>query len=879
MKTTYRYASLLLLLALLAGCGQTTDGINWEPRLDAPELEKVEAQRRRQTVDNLEYQLAIDLSQGDERFSGQVQINLNYQPGAFPLTVDFTRGTIQSLEINGVAVEADYNEHFLSIPSQSLREGSNVLNIAFSQAYSQDGQGLYRYVDPEDQRVYLYSDFEPYAANRLFPHFDQPDLKARFGLEVLAPASWQVISTTRESSIEPEEGARRWYFPQTLPMSSYYFSLHAGEYHLWEGPEFRYPLRLFIRHSMAAYVDPSIWFDYTRNGFNFFEPWFDYDYPFKKYDQLIVPDYNVGAMENAAAVTFSERYVSRGAYTREDRHSIAGVIFHEMAHMWFGDLATMAWWDGLWLNESFASLMANIALANEPEFPDSWHSFFLGYKQWAYAEDQLVTTHPIQLPVKDTDTAETIFDGISYGKGSAVLKQLSKLIGQAEFQKGVQRYMKKNAFGNTELQDFTDAAGQAAGRDLTTWSANWLDTAGVNRLDVELSCEAGLISELTLNQSATPEYPVLRTHAISVALFQVSEQNLTLTQVFDIEISGQTSAVEQARGAPCPDLVYPNYNDWGYLQVNLDDNSLETVRQHINNLQVPLQRSMLWQDLWSMVTTTQLGLQDFLDIAHHNINGETDELVLRGILRSVGNAFYYYHLLGGNEAALASNGERFESLLWDQLQRSHGDVQRQYLNSYIATANTSKAFSRLIEALGSDRGPADMELDQDLRWDMIAKLQQFQHPAGTQLLAKEREHDASAKGQQLALKADVLGSAASEKHRWREKALRRGQDYRLVNSRIILNNLYPVNQRYQLQAVAAEALARLPALQAEQDILLLRYTAGALVPRVCTAKNYAALSKVVESGRSFTPSVEKALRVARQLEQRCLAMRAYNAQL
>src|SRR6185312_5421090 len=397
-------------------------------------------------------------------------------------------GALSSFKVNGATAAPVSSGDFFALPKDALRAGENVVEVSFTHPYSVDGSGLYRFQDPEDERVYLYSNFEPYAAHRLFPCFDQPDLKATYALSVDAPAAWTVVSTSRERGIEASGRRRVWTFEKTPRLSTYVFSVHAGPYHVWTSTAGAIPLRLFARESLARYVDADEWLDVTRRGLDFYGQYFDLPYPFRKYDQLIVPDFNEGAMENVGAVTFGERYVSRSTQTLDEREEAADTILHEMAHMWFGDLVTMKWWDGLWLNESFATYMAALSRARATRYTRAWQTFFGDMKEWAYREDQRETTHPIEAVVPDTGEAFANFDGITYGKGASVLKQLAFLLGENEFRDGVRRYLKDHAYGNTEESDFFGAMTRASGQDLSAWRKDWLDAAGVNTVRADYAC-------------------------------------------------------------------------------------------------------------------------------------------------------------------------------------------------------------------------------------------------------------------------------------------------------------------------------------------------------------------------------------------------------
>ncbi len=289
----------------------------------------------------------------------------------------------------------------------------------------------------------------------LFPCFDQPDLKAVYSLKADAPADWRVISTAGEEKTEVSGARKTWTFAKTQKLSTYVFSVHAGPYHVWTSSAGAIPLRLFARESLAKYVPAGEWLELTRQGLDFYGAYFDLPYPFKKYDQILVPDFNEGAMENVGAVTFGERYVSRSTQTLEEREETADTILHEMAHMWFGDLVTMKWWNGLWLNESFATYMSALAQSRATRYTRSWQSFFAAEKQWAYETDQRATTHPIEGDVADTGHAFADFDGITYGKGASVLKQLAYLLGEEKFRDGVRLYLKEHAYGNAEEKDFS----------------------------------------------------------------------------------------------------------------------------------------------------------------------------------------------------------------------------------------------------------------------------------------------------------------------------------------------------------------------------------------------------------------------------------------
>jgi aminopeptidase N len=409
------------VVGLLAACqsqdasaarSEVAGAVPVEIRNAVDALDQQTADARKARVANVDYALHIDLEQGGDAFSGEVTIRFDLagpaqaaqadpaQASQADLTVDFGGGAVQDLTLNGVATDGAYNGFFITLPATGLRSGPNTAAIRFTHPYSRDGTGLHRFVDPADGLTYLYTYLWPYYANRLFPSFDQPNIKARFALSVRAPDDWIVVSMAQGMAAPPAgDGTTLWQFAATPQMSTYAFSLHAGPYRVWEADAQGIPLRLLARRSLAEFVAVDSWFDVTRRGLRHYADYFGIPYPFSKYDQLIVPDFAIGAMENIAAVTFGEQFVQRQESDRSQREARASVILHEMAHMWFGNLVTHDWWNGLWLNESFATQMAAMAELETTEFSDTWHGFFTDHKQKAYRADSRVSTHPIVVPV------------------------------------------------------------------------------------------------------------------------------------------------------------------------------------------------------------------------------------------------------------------------------------------------------------------------------------------------------------------------------------------------------------------------------------------------------------------------------------------------
>ena len=654
------------------------------------DLSRRDAQRRAALVKNPDYELALALDGGKKDFVGHEVVRFALEAPADDLTVDFADGKLESLTVNGERVaKPDDNGMFFSLPKNLLRAGANIVETSFSHPYSVDGAGLYRFKDPEDGRVYLYTNFEPYDAHKLFPCFDQPDLKASYALTVDAPGDWQVVSTAIEEKVAASGARKTWTFGRTPRLSTYVFSMHAGPYHVWTSTAGTIPLRLFARESLAKYVPAGEWLELTRQGLDFYGGYFDLPYPFKKYDQLIVPDfYEDGAMENAAAVTFGENYVFRSTPTLENRERAASTILHEMAHMWFGDLVTMKWWDGLWLNESFATYMSALSLSRATRYRRSWQSFFADEKQWAYADDQRATTHPIEGEVPDTGQAFANFDGITYGKGAAVLKQLSYLLGDDKFRDGVRLYLKAHAYGNAEEKDFFGAISRASGADLDGWTREWLETAGVNTVRADFQCGAdGKTSSFALIQPAPADHPALRRHRADVALYrEASGGSWEVGGSTPVDYAGARTEVPALVGRECPVLVYPNLDDRDYAKVELDARSLAAAKAGMARIPDPLLRAMLWNTLWEMVRDAKWPVDDYAELVLTSLGSETDFKVADAVLQTV------YGRHNASPSALnylpRPDYARFEAFFLAGLAKAEagGDFQKLWFDGYAKVA-------------------------------------------------------------------------------------------------------------------------------------------------------------------------------------------------
>lgn len=879
MKFLRRFS---LPLTLLAGCSllHSSKGGAGEARV----LTQSEAALRSQHVANVKYELHLKLDGQSPEFQGEDVILFDWKEGQDDLRVDFKGGGIDSLVINGEARKIPkLRGDAMWIPAKELTAGPNRVEIRYHAAYSRTGAELYRFTDPEDGRTFVYTDFEPFDSHQLFPNFDQPDLKASYKIEAEVPADWKVVSSIRETSVEKLSDTRAlWRFPESARFSTYLISLHAGPYEMWEESAGKIPMRLFARPSLAKYVNAKEWFDVSRRGLAFYGEYFGYAYPFGKYDQVLVPDFNAGAMENVAAVTFSEKFIRRGTPTRLERMDLADVILHEMAHMWFGDLVTMQWWNDLWLNESFASYMSSVALVNATEFTDAWNVFFTGFKQWGYWEDQLITTHPIEATVPDTDHAANTLDGITYGKGASVLKQLAYNLGEENFKKGLKIYFRKHAYGNTKLADFMGALEEASGRDLKGWTAEWLQTAGLNKIYLEFTCRAGRVANAALIQSAPQDLPTLRSHRTQVGLYRSGVKGLQLYKTLSVAYAGARTELAEMNNLACPDLAYPNLNDMDFVKVTLDPRSLQTAKTAMVRLNDNLGRAMLWQSLWDMVYDAELRGDAFVDIAVTQLKGEKDANILSSTSDWLTSRLVWWIPYGtpATDALYSTTVGKMEDFFWSEFAGSApgSDRQKVFYDAAVAATESPKGLELLARGL---KDPAatyhGFELDQERRWATVIALNMWNAPDAKAILEEERKRDPSNEGVEMAIQAEAAQPDSAVKKRWFNNITASDSPYPLAAKRAAMRTLFPRKQdnfRYEYADAFFAHLAKVH--DTAPNEYLGRFTRS-LVPSVCAVDKAERVERFLREHPDLNVVVSRQLRISRQESERCSRVRSLMA--
>jgi len=876
MKVVFQ--SLGILIAF-AGCASKLGSGASGERAAEKHLQESYAKYRSQYISNVKYQLEFDFTKA-ETFSGKSTVNFDLK-AAKTMSLDFDGGEVLKVVANGkVATTAAYNSIFVEIPASYLKAGKNIVEVSFRHKYSTSPAGVYRYLDPKDQRVYLYSNFEPYNANKMFPCFDQPDLKATYQTVARTPKNWKVVTSNRESSIKSEKAADIWSFPESQKFSTYIYSLHAGDYKVWESQAQtatqKIPLRLYARQSMAKYVDIEEWFSTTRNGFKYFETYFGYPYPFKKYDQVVVPEFFSGAMENVAAVTFSENFLSKTTKERSQKRSLANVILHEMAHMWFGNLVTMEWWNDIWLNESFASYLASKAMWAATPYKEAWTAFYSWAKESAYFLDQSVSTHPITFDVPNTDVVFSNFDGITYGKGASTLKQLEFYLREKDFQRGLDSYFKQHAFGNTELKDFMAAMEKASGKDLSTWRDDWLTVPQVNSIQVSYDCKGGKMSHVKINQTAVSKYPVLRDHRTKVALYQFAKGKMKLLKAAAVQYSDKTTAVPFLEGQACGvgTLIHPNYQDFDYIKVVFDETSLKTIEDHISSLDKDLARISLWASLWNMVKDQKMVATRYIDIALKNLVSETNVDVFSSASMRVSQVLreHFPKTKKGLELREKYRQKWAQFLLKKAQKTKVVDEQKRVFDFYLNSLETKKEMSLVAGFLDKKPSWLKYSIDQKRRWRLLWTLSSRSYGNFNERLDKELKKDSSLRGRNnyASAKAAVPDKKVKQKN-W-EKIVKGPQaSFPLQKMQPVMYGLFPWFQE-DLQASFSDAFFEALKKMKNQDPSFLR-TFVNLAPSFCTPESAQKLQTFVEQNTDLKPTVTKSLKIQAEEDRRCVKIR------
>jgi aminopeptidase N len=704
-------------------------------------------------MSDFHYDVRLDLTTAADTFASDTTVTFRCsRPGASTF-IEFIGPAVATAELNGKALPADaFDGGRLQLDGLAA---DNTLTVSGTASYMDDGTGLHRFVDPVDDRVYLHSQFASYDAHRAFACFDQPDLKGTYAFSVKAPDDWVVVSNTPGK----REGST-WSFPTTKVMSTYLAAIVAGHYHAVRQDHRGIALGIYCRQSLMKYLDPDEIFEVTRQGLDFFEGRFGYPYVFGKYDQLFVPEFSAGAMENAGCVTFTEAYLFRSRVTEGMRMRRCEVILHEMAHMWFGDLVTMRWWDGLWLNETFATYMGNLGNVEATRFKSTWNWFAMSYKAEAKAQDQLPTTHPIVADIPDVESVLLNFDAITYEKGGSVLKQLVAWVGEDAFFRGVEAYFKRHEYGNTELADFLAPLEESSGRDLKAWSRAWLEEAGVNTISAVLKMNGHGIKSAKLVQKAPKTHPTLRPHRLRIGLFDIEGKTLVRRQSVELDVQGASTPVPQLAGQAAPDLILLNDGDLTYTKIALDERSLSTLKTHLAGLDEPEARAILWEALWDMVRDAELRTAEYIEISLANMDVETDAAILGSLIGRMSTAIHTY----GDPRKRASLRETVAQRAKERMTRAAAgsDLQLLWATAFIGAARERGDVAWVKGLLDGTTKLDGLNVDFGVRWNAINALATIGE-AEEELIAAELVRDPTDLGRRAAASARAARPVAEAK--------------------------------------------------------------------------------------------------------------------
>ena len=739
-------------------------------------LTRDEARERAELLSVASYDVALDLTTGPTTFRTRSTVAFTASQEGANTFIDLIAASVEAITLNGESLDPATHFDGVRVQLPSLRSGANELTVDATGVYMNTGEGLHRFVDPVDDEVYLYTQFEVADCRRMFAVFEQPDLKATYAFTVTAPARWQVLSN--EPTPEPVGAGEAsgvpsatWTFAPTPRMSCYITALIAGPYAVVRDEvqtrKGAVPLGIFCRKSLTPHLDADNIFDCTKRGFTFYENEFDCEYPFTKYDQIFTPEYNMGAMENAGAVTYTEMYVFRAKVTDAIIERRALTILHELAHMWFGNLVTMQWWNDLWLNESFAEWASTTCQAEATQWDTAWTTFGTAEKSWAYRQDQLSSTHPIVADIRDLEDVEVNFDGITYAKGASVLKQLVAHVGREPFKAGLGAYFSKHAWQNTTLPDLLGHLEDASGRDLQAWSKLWLETAGVNTLRLEVTADdEGVITAAAITQTAVEAFPTLRPYTLAVGSYDVTGGELVRVNRIELDIDGERTEVPALVGQQRPDLLLVNDDDLAYAKIRLDEPSMATMLANPRGFTSGLPHALVLGAAWDMTRDGEMSGRDFIDLVVSALPGESNSTLLRVLLIQLQSAAHLYVAPDHRDQALVSLTARLRALATSAVPGS--DAQLQLVSAFAEYARSAQDVTWVRGLLEGSAMLGGLAIDTEMRWTLITSLATAGAATEAEIEA-ELQQDNTATGRERAARAlATIPTAEAKAKAWHQ---------------------------------------------------------------------------------------------------------------
>lgn len=858
-------------MTVLAGCTQSPkskQGVS-QKRSFTEYLSQEEAVLRESQIDGIRYTLSIDLAQSETVFVGKAEIHFNVKRIDQDLRMDLYKSKITQMTLNGQTLDqVDYSDYAIRIPAKRLQSGPNVLQIAYESPYGKFGYGLHRFVDPEDQRVYLFTQFEPNRAHYLFPSFDQPDLRASYKLDVLAPADWHVVSAVRESVITGLGKTRKWDFPESEKFSTYLFSLHAGPYKVWEDKSSKIPMRLFVRQSMAKYVKPAEWFEPLKFGLRFFAAYFKTPFPYSKYDQVIAPEFPGGAMENVGAVAFGEWTIEQTSpRTLDSRYRLENVILHEAAHMWFGNLVTMRWWDDLWLKESFATFMASRGLMESPLLRDRVPSRIFSEKLSAYSQDDLRTTHAVYTSVEDINALKANYDSLTYQKGAALLRQLASLLGEKSWQGGLQRYFSEFQNQSVTHVEFLKAIKDSTQTDLEAqWADQWIKSKGVNRIQSSFECQDGK-AKIQLVQLPPKNGDQMKSHRVDILPLwshPLRKDSIRIGSRLSPTLNQANVFTLDSFFKQCPQALVLNDLENGYYIPLIDKKSTEFLLSRNLDESLPQNvRLAIWSSLKRQVYEGNVSYLVFIDyLLKEGLAKEREAEVLNYLLSSSGEAARFMQSnLNGREAQFQVRLMSLEETVYQLLLKAPGgsETQATAWQIYLGSFENSRVQNRLSDLYSGKVKLKGWQWSSARRWELVlrrAYLGDKQALVDGVELAKS---DTSVKAQLGQKSLEVINMTFAEKRAWLDRVFIKMPESTAAEVRAQLGSIsggLPPGEFFALYGFSLaqdfeKVLKNLP-----KEI---HYTpAWALFPRKCSIENIEMIRKLTTS-KSFLQFAEKPL--------------------
>jgi len=842
-------------------------------------LHRDEAAERARLLHVASYDVELDLTDGagapdETTFATTSRVRFACtEPGA-ATHLELTAPTLHEVLLNGESLDVsavfDGNRILLSDLA-----ADNELVVRADGAYMRTGEGLHRFTDPTDSSVYLYTQFETFDAHRMYACFDQPDLKATFRFTVHAPRDWVVVSNSAVTSRPAAGEAGTWKFLETPRMSTYITALVAGPYASVHDEHDGIPLGLYCRASLLEHLDAEQLFAVTKQGFDFYHEVFDYRYPFGKYDQLFVPEFNAGAMENAGAVTILEDYVFRSKVTDAAYERRAETVLHELAHMWFGDLVTMQWWDDLWLNESFATYASVLCQASVTRWGSAWTTFANTEKTWAYRQDQLPSTHPIAADIPDIEAVNVNFDGITYAKGASVLKQLVAWVGQDAFLSAVRTYFTTHEYGNTVLADLLGALEVTSGRDLADWSKQWLQTAGCNTLRASFDLDpGGAFSRFSIQQEAPELWPTLRSHRVAVGCYDLADGRLVRTSRHELDVVGASTDVPAMVGVQQPDLVLVNDDDLTYAKIRLDVRSLATLTHHVGDFQESLPRALCWAATWDMTRDAEMPTRSYVATVLAGVGGESDIGLVQSLLRLAGTALTQYA-----DPTWAPTGR---AMLADaahdaMLAAEPGsDLQLAWTRAFVSAATSAEHVALVQALLDGSRTVPGLVVDTELHWSLLLRLVAL-GAAGDAEIEAELARDRTAAGERHAATARALRPTAEAKAAAWKLAVEDPDVPNAVQSAVI-GGLWHPEQLELMEPYVEQYFACIGAVWAERTGEMAQNIVVGLYPGLLVDASVVERTDAYLAAAAVPPALRRLLLEGRDGVVRALRARARDAQ-